>query len=127
MRLLLAWASNTVALWVAAALFAGVSYGGKVWALLVAGLVFGVVNAVVRPLVVLLALPAVILTLGVALLLVNALMLWLTDLIVGPFDVRGFWTTVGAALVVWVVNMALHAVADDLGGRRRRGWRALVR
>jgi putative membrane protein len=84
----------------------------------VAGLVFGLVNAVVRPLVILLALPAVILTLGFALLLVNALMLWLTDVIVGPFEVSGFWTAVGAAIIVWLVNWALAALLRP--ERRRR-------
>ena len=78
-ELLWAWLSNIVALFVAAAIFSGVSYGDDFWVLVVAGLVFGLVNVFVRPLVLFLALPAVILTLGLALLLVNAFMLWLTD------------------------------------------------
>ncbi len=102
--------SNIVALFVAAAIFDGVSYGGEFWVLMLAGVVFGIVNAFVRPVVILLALPAVILSLGLALLLVNALMLWLTDLIVARFEVSGFWTAVGAAVIVWLVNWLLGAL-----------------
>lgn len=113
MRVLVWWATNLAALWVAATLVEGIRYD-DFWKLALAALVFGVVNLVVRPLVVLLALPAVILTLGIALLAINALMLVLTDWIVPGFEVADFfWAAVLGALVVWVVNMALHAVFRD--------------
>lgn len=108
-RLVLSWLTNVAALFVAAWIVPGVGYGDEAWALALAGLVLGVVNLVVRPLVILLALPAVILTFGLALLLVSALMLYLTDLIVPDFETGGVWSTVGAALVVWAVNLVLHA------------------
>ena len=109
-RFAFSWLSNVVAIWVAALVFDGITYGDRFWVLLVAGLVFGVVNLIIRPIVILLALPAVILTLGIALLFVNALMLYLTDLIVPVFEVRGFWTAVGGAFIVWVVNLVIHGV-----------------
>jgi putative membrane protein len=112
------WLSNIVALFVAAAIFSGVDYDGRFWILVLAGLVFGLVNLFVRPLVIFLALPAVILTLGLALLLVNAFMLWLTDLIVGPFEVSGFWTAVGAAVIVSLVNWGLAALLRPEWRRR---------
>jgi putative membrane protein len=118
-RILLWWASNFVALWVAAALLDAVDYGDSLWVLVLAALVLGLVNLVVRPLLILLALPAVLLTLGLVLLLVNAFMLYVTDWIVPDFDVDGFGWAVGAAIIVWVVNMALHALLE---GERRR-WR----
>jgi len=52
----------------------------------------------------------VILSLGIVLLLINAFMLWITDKIVSPFEVSGFWTTVGAAAIIWVVNMLVHGI-----------------
>ena len=109
-RLLVSWASNVLALWVASAIFDGISYDGRFLILLIAGLVFGVVNAIVRPIVILLALPAVIVTLGLALLLVNAFMLWITDKTVPAFEVDGFWTLFGGAIVVWAVNLVVHHV-----------------
>jgi putative membrane protein len=104
------WASNLLAIWVASLVFDGVSYDARFWVLAVAALVFTLVNAVVRPIVVLLTLPAVILSLGIALLFVNAFMVYLTDLIVPPFEVRGFWTIVGAGVIIWIVNMLVHAI-----------------
>jgi putative membrane protein len=112
-RVLVWWATNLAALWVAATLIEGIHYD-DFWKLALAALVFGVVNLVVRPLVVLLALPAVILTLGIALLAINALMLLLTDAIVPGFEVADFfWAAILGALVIWVVNMALHALLRD--------------
>jgi putative membrane protein len=72
--------------------------------------VFTAVNALIRPIVIVLALPAVIPSLGIVLLFINAFMLWITDKIVGPFETGGFWTTLGAAVIVWIVNMLVHAV-----------------
>lgn len=110
MRLLFAWLSNVVALFVAAWIVPGVGYGDDFWVLFIAGLVFAVANMFVRPLVILLALPAVILTLGLALLLINTFMLYLTDWIVPEFETGSFWSTLGAAVIVWIVNMILSAV-----------------
>jgi putative membrane protein len=110
LRLLFAWLSNVVALFVASWIVPGVGYGDDFWALFIAGLVFAVANLFVRPLVILLALPAVVLTLGLALLLINTFMLYLTDWIVPDFETGSFWSTLGAAVIVWVVNMILTAV-----------------
>jgi putative membrane protein len=107
-RLLITWVCNCLALLVAAAVVPAISYGNDFGTLLLAGAILGIANFVLRPLVILLALPAVILSLGVALLFVNALMLWITSLIVPELRVGGFWSTVGGALVIWLVNLALR-------------------
>ena len=109
-RLIFAWLSNVVALFVAAWIISPVDYGDDFWVLLVAALVFTVVNVFVRPLVILLALPAVILTLGFALILINTLMLYLTDWIVPSFETGSFWATLGAAVIVSIVNLVLDLV-----------------
>jgi putative membrane protein len=106
-RLLVAWLSNCVALLVAAAVIPAIGYDKDLGTLLLAGLILGVVNFVVRPAIILLTLPAVILSLGLFLLVINALMLWLTSKIVDGFTVGGFWSTVGGALIVWIVNATL--------------------
>ena len=113
-RLAVAWAVNVAALWVATALFDRVTSSG--WpALIIAGLVFGVVNTIVKPVLVILSLPFVIITLGIFLFFINMAMLWLTDLFVSGFDIEGFLTFVGATIVVWIVNAVLEAVADRTG------------
>ena len=104
------WASNLLAIWVTSLIFDGVTYEDKFWVLAVAALVFLLANAIIRPIVILLTLPAVILTLGILLLFINAFMLWITDKLVPPFEVNGFWTYIGAAIIIWLVNMVVHAV-----------------
>jgi putative membrane protein len=111
------WASNLLAIWVSSLIFDGVSYDGKFWVLAVAALVFLVVNAIIRPIVILLTLPVVILSLGILLLFINAFMLWITDKIVPPFEVEGFWTTLGAAVIIWLVNMVVHRVFKPESGK----------
>jgi putative membrane protein len=118
-RLVVTWISNCVALLVASAVIGPIGYGGKLGTLLLAGAILGVVNFAIRPLVVLLTLPFVILTLGVGLLVVNAFMLWLTSRIVTGFHVGGFWSTVGGALIVWLVNLALRPWARRASEERR--------
>lgn len=118
MRLVIGWLVNVLAIFVASKIFSSIDYDGELWVLGLAGLVLALANHVVRPIVIVLALPAVIVTLGIALLFINALMLYLTDLIVPPFEVGGFWQTVGAALIVWAVNVVVHGV---LKSERERG------
>ena len=108
--LVFGWASNLLAIWVTSLMFDGVTYEDKFWVLAVAALVFLLANAIIRPIVILLTLPAVILTLGILLLFINAFMLWITDKIVPSFEVSGFWTYIGAAIIIWLVNMVVHGV-----------------
>ena len=108
-RFLITWLFNIGALFVAAKLLSGIDYD-DLGTLVVAGFVFSAVNLFLRPLLIVLAIPAVVLTLGIALFFVNLLMLYMTDWIVGEFEIDGFWSAVGGTIVVWIVNWALHAV-----------------
>jgi putative membrane protein len=74
------------------------------WTLVGAGLLLGIVNAIVRPFALLLSLPALLLTLGLFLLVINAAMLGLVALMLPGFKIAGFWTAVGGALIVSVVS-----------------------
>jgi putative membrane protein len=95
----------------------GDSAGKEVGTLLLVALVFGLVNAVVKPLVKLLTLPLFILTLGLFTLVVNALMLlltsWLADVVDLSFHVEGFWTAVLGGLIISIVSWALSLVLPD--------------
>jgi putative membrane protein len=110
MMLLFAWLSNVVALFVAAWIVPGMEYGDDFWVLFIAALVFTLVNWLVRPIVILLALPAVILTFGLALVLINTFMLYLTDWIVPSFETGSFWWTLLAAIIVSIVNLLIGLV-----------------
>jgi putative membrane protein len=104
---------NLAALWVAAKLLSGVSYAGELEPLALAALVLTIANWLVKPVLTILALPAIILTFGIALFFVNLAMIALTAKLVDDFSIDGFWSAVGATIVVWAVNAALHAVVSD--------------
>lgn len=93
------------ALWAATQLVPGIEVRG-VGSLLLAALVFGLVNAVIRPVLVLLSLPLTFLTLGLFLLVVNAAMLGLTAWVLPGFRVAGFWPALFGAIVVSVMSWA---------------------
>ena len=108
--LVFGWASNVLGIWVTSLIFDGVTYGDKVWVLVIAGLVLFLANAIIRPIVIILTLPAVILTLGILLLFINAFTLWIVDKIVPPFEVSGFWTYLGSVIIIWLVNMIVYGI-----------------
>ena len=108
--LVFGWASNVLGIWVTSLIFDGVTYDDKVWVLAVAGLVIFLANAIIRPIVIILTLPAVILTLGILLLFINAFTLWIADKIVPPFEVSGFWTYLGSVIIIWLVNMIVYGI-----------------
>ena len=121
-RFLVTWVFNFVALWVAALLLSGIDYDG-IGVLIVASLVFSVVNIFVRPLIILFTLPLVLLTLGLALFFINLFMLYLTSWIVDDFTIDSFWWAFLATIIVWLVNTVLEAffgddLRDDRGPQR---------
>jgi putative membrane protein len=103
-----------LALLVAAHVVRGIGLDGLTSAL-VAGLVLGVVNAVVRPVLVVLTFPITLLTLGLFLLVLNAFCLWLVSVFVPGFHVVGFWAAFWGALLVSVVSWILTALISDSG------------
>jgi putative membrane protein len=112
-RLLYGWAVNIAALFVAGALHL-VNYHGRFLTLVLAALAFGLINTLIKPVVTVLSLPAIIMTLGLFIFVVNALMLWLTSIVVPSFDVISFWHTIAAAIVIGAVNFVLHAFLKDI-------------
>lgn len=105
---------NALAIFFAAAIVPGIEIRGPL-ATLGAGLVLGLVNAVVRPVLLVLTLPLTLVTLGLFLFVLNALCLWLTSALVKGFEVHGFWAAFFGALIVSVVSWALTAFLSDRG------------
>jgi putative membrane protein len=108
--LFVSWAANALVLAITGWILSDVSFNGSAWTVIWAALVFGILNTILKPLLKLLTLPFAALTLGLAWFFVSMLMLWLTDLIVGAFDISGFWTYVWATIIVWLVNLVVDAV-----------------
>jgi putative membrane protein len=116
-----------VALWVAVLLVPGIALGGSTTAveigtLIAAALIFGLVNAVVKPIVKIVGCAFYILTLGLISLVVNALLFLLTGWIAGqlqlPFTVDGFWAAFWGAIIVGLVSFVLHVAIPDRVDRR---------
>jgi putative membrane protein len=109
LRFLAVWLVNTAALAAVAYLRASVSIASA-GAAFVAALVLGLVNAVIRPLLVLLTLPVTVLTLGLFIFVINGLLFWAVAELVPGFDVAGFWSSVLAAIVFSLVSWLLSAL-----------------
>jgi putative membrane protein len=115
---------NAIAVWVATLIVGGVDVtarttAGEIGTLLVVGAIFGLVNAIIKPVAKLLSLPLIILTLGLFALVVNALLFWLAAEVSGaagaPFEVDGFWAAFWGAIVVSLVSWLLSVVVRDPG------------
>jgi putative membrane protein len=117
MRFVIRLLVNAAALWVAARFVNGVSFRGGALPMLGVSLVFGLVNAVLRPIAFILTFPLLIVTLGLFTFVINALMLWLTssvsDALGLGFHVRGFWPAFWGALVVTIVSWLLSLLLSD--------------
>ena len=107
-RFILRWLVNFLGLWVAASLVSGIDYGPRVRVLLWAALIFSIVNALIRPLLIILSLPAIVLTFGLFTFVINAFMLYLVTLLYPKFHVASFGTALLAVIIVWLVNWLLN-------------------
>ncbi|HXM80164.1 MAG TPA: phage holin family protein [Thermoanaerobaculia bacterium] len=117
MRFLLRLLINAAALWVATLVVPGISATGTPGTFLAVALVFGLLNALVRPLLTVLTCPLLILTLGLFTFVINALILWLTSAAAARFGlgfhVAGFWSAFWGALVVSIVSVLLSVFVSE--------------
>ena len=116
MRILLVWILNAVALWLVTLLLPGVTVADELSAF-VAAIVLGLVNAVIKPILVVLTLPVTVLTLGLFLLVLNGLLFWGVGTILPGFHVDSFWWGVAGALVYSLLTWALSSLLPQ---KRRR-------
>jgi putative membrane protein len=115
---LLGWGVNIVALIVIDWLFDGVTI--ERWGpLLIGAAVLGIGNAIVKPILAILTLPLILITLGLFYFVLNIAMLALAEWIAPDFSIDGFWTYIGATIVVWLVNWVLNTLLDAVSGGER--------
>jgi putative membrane protein len=115
--ILIGWGVNVVSLLVIDSLFDGVSIG-RWGSILLAAAVLGIANGILKPILALLTLPLIIVTFGIAYFFLNVLMLLITEWITPDFSIDGFWTYVGATIVISIVNWILYTALDSLFGNR---------
>lgn len=112
-RALLQIVLNGVAVLIAAYLVPGIDYSGSLLSLLLVGLVIGLINLVVKPLVALLSMPLIVLTLGLFYLLINGLMLYLAAWLLPELQVQGCMAAILGGLVIALFNWAVRAFTPD--------------
>jgi putative membrane protein len=114
-RLLVLWGINVLALIVVDWMFDGVTI--ERWGpLLLGAFVLMVGNAIIKPILAILTLPLIIVTFGLAYFAINVLMLALAEWIAPDFSIDGFWTYVGATIVIWLVNVVVGALLGRIRG-----------
>jgi putative membrane protein len=113
--LLIRWGINVLALIVVDWMFDGVTIGR--WGpLILAAAILTVGNTILKPILAILTLPLIIVTFGLAYFAINVLMLALAEWIAPDFSIDGFWTYVGATIVIWFVNVVVSWILDQVVG-----------
>jgi putative membrane protein len=128
MRWILRLLANAAALAIATWILSGITLTGssttsQILTLLVVALIFGVLNAIVKPIFALVTIPLLLLTLGLFLIVINACMLLLTSWLAGLFDlgwqVDGFWTALIGGIIISIVSFILNVFLPDPGDKRK--------
>ena len=127
-KLIIRWLINAVALWVAITFVPGIHAQGGWVAILGLAVIFGLVNALLRPVLSVLTCPLIILTLGLGTLLINTLLFWLSGWVGAQFGVGftvdGLWPAFFGSLIVTLISLILTLlVRDELEGKRRHEQR----
>lgn len=115
-RFLVRWLVCSVGLWIAAAVLSErITYGGRLGAIVMGGLVLAAINTLVKPLIVFLSLPAILVTLGLFMLVINAITVLIAAELYGPLEVSGFWAAALAGVIIGLVNYLVTTVLEDRG------------
>lgn len=119
MKLLIRLIINAIALYAAAQLVNGIELTDQIGGIIFVSLIFGVINAILGPILKILSFPFILVTLGLFTLVINGLLLWLTASLSSSLSVSGFWAAFWGALVISIVSWFLSAVLQDDGKKNR--------
>ncbi|ACF12890.1 membrane protein of unknown function [Chloroherpeton thalassium ATCC 35110] len=109
MKLILSWIINAVAVYATASFLDGI-YVKSFWAALIVALILGLVNTIIKPILVFLSMPFIVLTLGLFLILINAFMLYIASQVVAGFALAGFWPAVIGSIFISVISWILSTL-----------------
>ncbi len=112
-RIAVRWAANSFGLWLAGRIFAGINYGDDWRVIVVAGLVLSLLNAFIKPILIIFSLPAIVLSLGLFLIMINGFTVWLMSKLVDQFAIDGFGPAVLAGIIIGLVNYAVTTLLED--------------
>lgn len=113
-KLMTRWFVCSLGLWIATGfLSTSITYNNKLRDIIVAGFVLAIINIVLRPIIVILSLPAILFTLGLFTLLINGFMVFLVSKLYPPLHITNFWAAVFAGMVIGLVNYLVTAILEE--------------
>lgn len=114
-RFLLRWLVCSLGLWIAAGILGSnaIDYNSRVGVIIVAGLILAIVNMIIRPIVIILSLPAILLSLGLFMIIINGLMVFLASKVYTSLHVTNFWAAIFAGIVIGLVNYLVTAILEE--------------
>lgn len=113
-RFIIRWFICSLGLWTAAGLFGGrINYDSRLGVIIVSGLILALINIVIKPIVVILSLPAILFSLGLFMIVVNGLMVMLVSKLYQPLQIRNFTSAMLAGMVIGLVNYLVTTILED--------------
>jgi putative membrane protein len=114
-RFLTRWLVCSLGLWIAAGfLGSSITYDNKLRVIVIAGLVLAIINVILKPILVVFSLPAIVLTLGLFIIVVNGLTVFIASKLYHPLHVTNFWAAMFAGMVIGLVNYLVTAILEDI-------------
>lgn len=114
-RFLTRWLVCSLGLWIAAALLSNsISYDSQFGVIIIAGLVLAIINTIVKPIIIFLSLPALLVSLGLFMIIINGLTVYIASKLYHSLHVTNFWAAVFAGMVIGLVNYLVTAVLEDI-------------
>jgi len=115
LRFIISWFVSSLGIWIASGLFdQRISYNNNLTVIIVAGLILALINGIIKPLIIFLSLPAIMLTMGLFTIFINGLMLILVSYIYPSLSISSFGTALLAGMVIGLVNYLVSTVLDSL-------------
>lgn len=112
-RFLVRWLVCSLGLWIAAGILSsGISYQSHTWVIVISGLVLALVNAVLRPVIIILSLPAILFSLGLFMIVINGFTVFLASKLYTPLHVTDFWAAMLAGIIIGLVNYLVTAILE---------------
>ncbi len=113
-RFLTRWLVCSLGLWIAAGLLgSGITYQSKFSVIIIAGLVLAIINIIIRPIVIFLSLPAILISLGLFMIIINGFMVFLVSKLYHSLHITNFWAAIFAGMIIGLVNYLVTAILDE--------------
>ena len=113
-KFLIRWFANSVGLLLAARLFNVVHYQNRLSVIIVAGFILSILNALIKPILVIFTLPAIVLTLGIFMIIINGFIVFLVSFLYGNLQISSFWAAVLVGMVIGLVNYIVTIAAETI-------------